>query len=157
MPCPGKAPCNMPKTSRNVSRGKAENAMKTCCQIEYVPATPEYVLASIREEWRQSALLDGEEPDDIERQLPTFATTVHEWPGVFLEQVSRLAPGGLPFTCKNEYFNMLIALGYVECDVFWTTGRNSLAQWKRAIQAVRNQTSIQAFTFASSDYCHEAV
>ena len=189
--------------------------MKAEYPIECVPATPEYILASIREEWRQSALLDGEEPQEVERQLPTFATTVHEWredldlvgwrplgkalnedwgtqftkcqwfsvlmparektlggvcellatqarrrlvppakmlgrecpsagvflairallikagappdlrpstplgpflhkwPEVFLQQVSRLAPGGVPFTRKNEAFNTLIALSYI--------------------------------------------
>lgn len=189
--------------------------MKADYPIEYVPATPEYILACIREQWRQNALLDGEEPDDAERQLPTFVTTVHEWreamdlvgwrplgqalnedwetqftesqwfsvlmparektlrgvcellatqarrwvlppakmlgrecasagvflamrallvqagaprelrpstplepflqkwPEVFLQQVSRLAPGGLPFTRKNETFNTLIALSYI--------------------------------------------
>ena len=53
--------------------------MKSNYPIEWVPATPEYILDGIREEWRQSALLDGEQPGDVERQLPTFATTVHEW------------------------------------------------------------------------------
>ena len=189
--------------------------MKADYPIEYVPATPEYILACIREQWRQNALLDGEKPDDAEGQLPTFVTTVYEWreamdlvgwrplgkalnedwetqftesqwfavlmparektlggvcellatqarrwvlpsakmlgrecaaagvflamrallvqagaprelrpstplepflqkwPEVFLQQVSRLAPGGLPFTRQNETFNTLIALSYI--------------------------------------------
>lgn len=53
--------------------------MKADYTIEWVPATPEYVLAGIQEEWRQSLLLEGEDSGDVERQLPTFATTVKEW------------------------------------------------------------------------------
>lgn len=53
--------------------------MKPEYSINWVPATPEYILASLREEWRQCALIEGEQPDDIERELPAFAVTVHEW------------------------------------------------------------------------------
>lgn len=53
--------------------------MKDEYPIEWVPTTPEYILASLREEWRQCALVEGEKPDDVARQLPTFATTVREW------------------------------------------------------------------------------
>jgi hypothetical protein len=41
--------------------------------IQWVPASPEYILACFQEEWRQCAM------DDDERQLPSFMTTVHEW------------------------------------------------------------------------------
>ena len=34
--------------------------MKTDYSIEYVPATPKYILACLREEWRQCAMPDGE-------------------------------------------------------------------------------------------------
>ena len=53
--------------------------MKADYPIDWVLATPEHILDGIREEWRQSALLDGEKSGDVERQLPTFATTVYEW------------------------------------------------------------------------------
>jgi hypothetical protein len=41
--------------------------------VQWVPATPEYILACIQEDWRQCAL-----PEE-EGRLPTFETTVHEW------------------------------------------------------------------------------
>ncbi|HEY9172542.1 MAG TPA: hypothetical protein VI136_09690 [Verrucomicrobiae bacterium] len=53
--------------------------MRTGYAIELVLATPEYILASLREEWRQCALSEGEEAEAVERQLPSFTTTVHEW------------------------------------------------------------------------------
>lgn len=53
--------------------------MKAEYPIEWVPTTAEYILASLRQEWRQCALIEGEQPDDVERELPTFATTVHDW------------------------------------------------------------------------------
>ena len=53
--------------------------MKTNYPIERVPATPEYILACIREEWRQTVLSDEDDPANVERQLPTFGTTIHEW------------------------------------------------------------------------------
>ena len=53
--------------------------MKAEYPIEWRPATPQYILASLREEWRQCALTEGEQPDEVERRLPTFATTVHQW------------------------------------------------------------------------------
>ncbi len=53
--------------------------MKTDYPIEWVPANQEYILASLREEWRQCALSEGEETERVERQLPMFTTTIHEW------------------------------------------------------------------------------
>jgi hypothetical protein len=47
--------------------------------IERVPATPEYILACFREEWRQCALPDGENEAGKDPQLPAFETTIHEW------------------------------------------------------------------------------
>jgi hypothetical protein len=205
--------------------------MKADYPIECVPATPEYILACIREEWRQSMLLDGEESDDVERQLPTFASTVHKWretldlvgwrplgralnedwgtqftkrqwfsvlmparektlrgvcellatqacrrlvppakmlgrecpsagvflairaflvqagappdlrpstplepflhkwPEVFLQQVSHLAPGGVPFTRQNEGFNTLIALSYILSGLLLLLGLFAKDPW----------------------------
>jgi hypothetical protein len=51
--------------------------MKNHYPIEWVPATPEYILRCIQEEWRQCAIV--EEDAKPERQVPTFATTVHQW------------------------------------------------------------------------------
>lgn len=51
--------------------------MKAEYEIEWVAASPDYLLACIQEEWRQCALLE-EEPEDA-RHVPSFATTVHEW------------------------------------------------------------------------------
>ena len=53
--------------------------MKTDYPFEWVPANQEYMLASLREQWRQCALSEGEEAEKVERQLPTFTTTIHEW------------------------------------------------------------------------------
>lgn len=47
--------------------------MRADYPIQWVPATPEYILACLQEEWRQCAL-----PDE-EGKLPTFETTVDEW------------------------------------------------------------------------------
>jgi hypothetical protein len=51
--------------------------MKKHYPLEWVPATPDYILGCIQEEWRQYAILD--EDADRERQVPTFVTTVHQW------------------------------------------------------------------------------
>lgn len=198
--------------------------MKANYPIEWVPATPEYLLACMREECRQSRLLDGDELGDVEQQLPTFESTVCEWreamdlvgwrplgqalneewgthfaesqwfsvlmparektlrgvcellatqvsrpvvppakmagrecasagvflairsvllqagapqdlrpstpleplvqkwPAVFTQQVSRLAPGGLPFTRRNETFNLLITLSYILSGLLFLLG-----------------------------------
>jgi hypothetical protein len=53
--------------------------MKAAYPVQSVPVTPEYILASIQEEWWQVALLDGYEPEDTEKEMPTFSTTIHEW------------------------------------------------------------------------------
>ncbi len=53
--------------------------MKAGYPIGWVPATPDYIFASLREEWRQCALSEGEEAEEVERQLPALTTTVHEW------------------------------------------------------------------------------
>jgi hypothetical protein len=53
--------------------------MKTEYPIEWAPVAPDYILASLCEEARQCALLEGEDSRDVERCLPTFATTVKEW------------------------------------------------------------------------------
>jgi hypothetical protein len=53
--------------------------MKIHYPIRWVPARPEYILASLQEEWRQVAALDGYEPEDIEKEMPTFSTTIHQW------------------------------------------------------------------------------
>ena len=189
--------------------------MKSDYPIECVPATPEYILACIQEEWCQCAMPDGEKEDGKGQQLPTFETTIHEWreamdlvwwsplgqalnkfwgtkfsewrwfwvlvpardrtlrgvcqllasaarrplvppakvlgrdcesaavflairsllvgagappdlrpstplepflrkwPKIFLKEVSRLAPGGLPFTFKNKYFHILTGLSLI--------------------------------------------
>jgi hypothetical protein len=47
--------------------------------IEWVPATPEYVLACFQEEWRQRAWLEAAEPAAVERPWPTFETTIQAW------------------------------------------------------------------------------
>lgn len=53
--------------------------MKFNYPIKWVPATPEYILASIQEEWRQTAKLEGFEPMEVEQELPTFDTTIQQW------------------------------------------------------------------------------
>lgn len=51
--------------------------MKADYPVEWVPATPDYILAAIQEEWRQCAIPDeAEEPGG---SLPGFFTTVHQW------------------------------------------------------------------------------
>jgi len=49
--------------------------MNAVYSIQWVPVTPEYILASFQEEWRQIALPDAQE----ERELPTFTTTIAQW------------------------------------------------------------------------------
>ncbi|HRZ47691.1 MAG TPA: hypothetical protein P5555_21160 [Candidatus Paceibacterota bacterium] len=49
--------------------------MRADYPIECVPATPEYILAGIQEEWRQGAGLCG----DAGEAPPTFAATVKQW------------------------------------------------------------------------------
>jgi len=49
--------------------------MKVDYPIQWVPVTPDYILASMQEEWRQIALPDPTE----ERELPTFTTTIAQW------------------------------------------------------------------------------
>lgn len=51
--------------------------MKNDYPIEWVPATPEYILGCLQEEWRQCAIV--EEDAERERQVPAFTTTVHQW------------------------------------------------------------------------------
>ncbi len=46
-------------------------------QVRWVPATPEYILAHLQEEWRQCAVTG--DPNEPASQPPTFVTTVHEW------------------------------------------------------------------------------
>ncbi len=49
------------------------NGVKTDFRIDWVPATPEYILACIQGEWRQCAIVD----DDA--KPPTFDTTIKQW------------------------------------------------------------------------------
>jgi hypothetical protein len=49
--------------------------MKAAYPVQWVSATPEYILASIQGEWRQIMLPDATE----ERDLPTFNTTIAQW------------------------------------------------------------------------------
>ncbi len=57
--------------------GERERSLKTEYPVDWVKATPAYVLSTLQNEWRECALSE----DDPERaqQGPTFATTVHEW------------------------------------------------------------------------------
>jgi len=47
--------------------------VRTDFKIDWVPATPEYILTCIQEEWRQCAIVD----DDA--KPPTFDTTIQGW------------------------------------------------------------------------------
>ncbi len=53
--------------------------MKVIYPIQWVPATPEYILAGIQEEWRQFSQDCGLTAEDRERQMPTFNTTIQQW------------------------------------------------------------------------------
>ncbi len=53
--------------------------MKANYPIRWVPATPEYVLAYMQEEWRQFAGDCRLSAGEMEKHMPTFNTTIQEW------------------------------------------------------------------------------
>ncbi|MCX6923027.1 MAG: hypothetical protein NT154_07445, partial [Verrucomicrobia bacterium] len=60
----------------------------------------------------RAMLVQAGAPPDLRPSTP-LEPFLDKWPEVFLQQVSSLAPGGVPFTRKNEAFNTFIALSYI--------------------------------------------
>jgi len=81
--------------------------MKSGYPITWLPATPDYILAYIQEEWRQFAQDCGYTAEDMKRQMPTFNTTIRQWcADVILDEWTPLGEAlnqtwGINFTRKQ--------------------------------------------------------
>ena len=70
----------------------------------------------------RSLLVQAGAPPDMRPSTP-LEPFLRKWPNVFLKEVSRLAPGGLPFTFKNKFFHALTSLTMIlGCLLLFLTG-----------------------------------
>jgi len=92
--------------------------MKSFYPIMWLPATPEYILAYLQEEWHQFAGSCRLAAAEADKCRPTFNTTIRQWcddaildvkkwPKVFQGEINRLALGGLPFKLVNKFWPRL--------------------------------------------------
>lgn len=93
--------------------------MKSNYPIKWVPATPEYILAGIQEEWRRFALDCGLTAEDMEGQMPTFNTTIRQW-------------------CDDAMLDEWMPLGQA-LNLTWGT-KFTRKQWRQVLEPAREKT-----------------
>lgn len=93
--------------------------MKSSYPIQWLPATPEYILAGIQEEWRQFARDCELTAEDRERQMPTFNTTIRRW-------------------CDDAMLDEWMPLGQA-LNQTWGT-KFTRKQWRQVLEPAREKT-----------------
>ena len=93
--------------------------MKSSYPITWLPATPEYILAGIQAEWRQFALDCEFTAEDMERQMPTFNTTIRQW-------------------CDDAMLDEWTPLG-TALNQTWGT-KFTRKQWRQVLEPAREKT-----------------
>src|SRR5512137_1160640 len=104
--------------------------MKSDFEIDWVPATPQYILDCFQEEWRQCAVLD----DDA--KPPTFDTTVHQW----RDELDLVWWSRLGYALNKE----------------WRT-KFSQAQWFSVLVPARSRTLHDVCSLLASTACRPSV
>lgn len=93
--------------------------MKTSYPIQWMPATPEYILAYIQEEWRRFAAECHLPATESKKHIPTFATTIQAW-------------------CDEEMLDEWMELG-TQLNQTWETNFTR-KQWRQVLKPAHEKT-----------------